>query len=43
MVVLLALIEMELVAPNWNLHKKWVLNNVDKIMREKNLYQGMYN
>lgn len=32
-----------LVAPNWNLHKKWVLNNVDKIMREKNLYQGMYN
>ena len=32
-----------LVAPNWNLHKKWVLNNVDKIMSEKNLYQGMYN
>ncbi len=32
-----------LVAPNWNLHKKWVLNNVDKIMREENLYQGMYN
>lgn len=32
-----------LVAPNWNLHKKWVLNNVDKIMRENNLYQGMYN
>lgn len=31
-----------LVAPSWNLHKKWVLNGFDKIMREKNLYQGMY-
>lgn len=31
-----------LIAPDWNIHKKWVLNNVDKIMREKNLYQGIY-
>lgn len=31
-----------LVAPEWNLHKKWVLNGFDKIMREQNLYQGMY-
>jgi len=31
-----------LVAPKWNLHKKWVLNNVDKIMRENDLHQGMY-
>ena len=31
-----------LVAPSWNLHKKWVLNGFDKIMREKDLYQGMY-
>lgn len=31
-----------LVAPSWNLHKKWILNGFDKIMREKNLYQGMY-
>ena len=29
-----------LIAPDWNSHKKWVLNNIDKIMREKNLYQG---
>ena len=31
-----------LVAPSWNLHKKWVLNGLDKIMREQNLFQGMY-
>ena len=31
-----------LIAPEWNTHKKWVLNSVDKIMREKNLHQGMY-
>lgn len=31
-----------LLAPSWNLHKKWILNGFDKIMREKNLYQGMY-
>lgn len=29
-----------LVAPEWNLHKKWVLNGVEKIMKERNLYQG---
>lgn len=31
-----------LIAPEWNTHKKWVLNNIHKIMEEKNLYQGMY-
>lgn len=32
-----------LVAPEWNSHKKLVLNGLDKILKEKNLYQGMYN
>ena len=31
-----------LIAPKWNTHKKLVLNGLDKILREKNLYQGMY-
>lgn len=29
-----------LVAPYWNLHKKLVLNGLDKIMKDQNLYQG---
>lgn len=29
-----------LVAPEWNLHKKLVLNGIDKILEEQNLYQG---
>ena len=31
-----------LVAPDWNSHKKWIVNGLDKIMREQNLWQGMY-
>ena len=31
-----------LVAPEWCLHKKWVLNVFDKILNEQNLFQGMY-
>lgn len=31
-----------LVAPLWNSHKKLVLNGVDKILKEKNLYQGIF-
>ena len=31
-----------LVAPEWCLHKKWVLNGFDKILNEQNLFQGMY-
>ena len=30
-----------LVAPEWNAHKKWVLNGLEKILKEKNLWQGM--
>ena len=30
-----------LVAPDWNLHKKWIINGLDKFLKEKNLYQGM--
>ena len=30
-----------LVAPSWNSHKKLVLNGIDKILRERDLYQGM--
>ena len=31
-----------LVAPSWNSHKKWIMNGIDKYLRENNLYQGMY-
>lgn len=31
-----------LVVPAWNLHKKWIINGLDKLFREKNLWQGMY-
>lgn len=31
-----------IVAPSWNLHKKWILNGLDSIMRERNLYQGLF-
>lgn len=31
-----------LLAPEWNSHKKWVLNGIDKILKEKNLYQGIF-
>ena len=31
-----------LLAPDWNLHKKWILNGLDKILKEKDLFQGMY-
>ncbi len=29
-----------LVAPDWNAHKKWVLNGFEKILKEKDLWQG---
>lgn len=29
-----------LVAPSWNIHKKWVLNGFDKIMKEQDRFQG---
>ena len=31
-----------LIAPEWNLHKKWVLNGFDKILTSQDLYQGQY-
>lgn len=31
-----------LIAPEWNLHKKWILNGFDKILREQDLWQGKY-
>ena len=29
-----------LVAPDWNAHKKWIMNGLDKLLKEKNLWQG---
>ena len=31
-----------LIAPEWNLHKKWVLNGFDKILKEEDLWQGKF-
>ena len=31
-----------LVEPKWNTHKKWILNGIDKYLRDNNLYQGIY-
>ena len=29
-----------LVAPSWNSHKKWIMNGLDKLLKEKDLWQG---
>ena len=29
-----------LIAPDWNAHKKWVLNGVERILKENDLWQG---
>ena len=31
-----------LIAPEWNSHKKWVLNGFEKILKEKDLWQGKF-
>ena len=31
-----------LVAPEWNLHKKPIINGINKYLRDNNLYQGIY-
>lgn len=31
-----------LVAPDWNVHKKWIMNGLNKYLIENNLWQGMY-
>ena len=30
-----------LIVPDWNLHKKWIINGLDKLLRDKDLYQDM--
>lgn len=30
-----------LAAPEWNSHKKWIINGLDKLLKEKGLWQGM--
>ena len=32
-----------LIAPEWNLHKKYILNGIQKIFKENDLWQGKYN
>ena len=32
-----------LIAPEWNIHKKWVLNGLDRILKDNDLYQGCCN
>ena len=31
-----------LIAPEWNIHKKWILNGIEKKLKEENLYQGIF-
>ena len=31
-----------LIAPEWNSHKKWIINGLNKVLLEKNLWQGMF-
>lgn len=31
-----------LVEPEWNIHKKMILNGIDKYLRDNSLYQGIY-
>lgn len=31
-----------LVAPDWNLHKKWIMNGIEKRLEEEDIYQGKY-
>ena len=31
-----------LVAPKWNMHKKWILNGFKKLLKEKDLWQGKF-
>ena len=30
-----------LIAPDWNLHKKWILNGITKRLNDKDIWQGM--
>ena len=31
-----------LVAPGWNLHKKWIINGIEKYLNDNDLWQGKY-
>lgn len=31
-----------LIAPEWNLHKKWVINGIEKVLKDNDEWQGMY-
>lgn len=31
-----------LLAPDWNSHKKWILNGFDKLLKEQDLWQGKF-
>ena len=31
-----------LVAPDWNAHKKWIINGLEKKLNENNIFQGMF-
>ena len=31
-----------LVAPEWNLHKKWILNGFENRLKNENLWQGKF-
>ena len=31
-----------LIAPDWNSHKKWIINGIEKLLKERNLYQGIF-
>ena len=31
-----------LIAPSWNSHKKWIINGLNKYMKDNDLYQGIY-
>lgn len=32
----------KLLAPEWNLHKKWIINGIEKALKEKDLWQGKW-
>ncbi len=31
-----------LIAPEWNSHKKWIMNGIEKYLKDNDLYQGKY-
>ena len=31
-----------LVAPEWNLHKKWIINGIEKALKERDIWQGKF-